>query len=299
MKWKRMPLKVFLKKVGVKFCKLFGIRVNYRPLGKHYREEPIDIYAFIRARNEIKTIETCLNSILPVIQKGVIGYNKLPDEEDDGTEEFILEFCRKNKGFIPFRYEHEVIPANDLRYENLDSIPIESRLDTYYNAVLEQLPRDVWMMKIDCDHVFDPEKLSQLRYIPKKDTDAVSLSRMNFHYSDDELYVVNIHTIAASGEWLLLKNRNLTHRFKTGARADGSFFAWEYLDLSNVGNLEYIYTDLFNWHFPFIKGTRGLAGQYFTKFDDFPVTEAMKKEFGIADDMLDRERILTICRSFK
>ncbi|MGQ7424591.1 hypothetical protein ACTGVR_08900 [Streptococcus suis] len=288
-----------MKKVGVKFCKLFGIRVNYRPLGKHYREEPIDIYAFIRARNEIKTIETCLNSILPVIQKGVIGYNKLPDEEDDGTEEFILEFCRENKGFIPFRYEHEVIPANDLRYKELSKIPLENRFDTYTNEVWNKIPKDAWVLKIDCDHVFDTEKLSQLGYIPKKDTDAVVLSRMNFHYSDDELYVVNIHTIVASGEWQLIKNRNIKWELITGNRVDGSFFAWEVMNVPHLYEMDYIYTDLFNWHFPFIKETRGLANQYFTKFDDFPVTEAMKKEFGIADDMLDRERILTICRSFK
>lgn len=59
---------------------------DIKELGK-----PIEPWAFIRAKNEIRTIEASLNSILPAIKKGVIGYHDC----DDGTEEFILEFCKK------------------------------------------------------------------------------------------------------------------------------------------------------------------------------------------------------------
>lgn len=290
--------KKFVKKVYKKLLKQVNIRVDYRPLSKKYREKPIEIYAFIRVKNEIKTIEACLNSILPVIKKGVIGYNKFHDEVDDGTEEFILEFCKKNKGFIPFRYEYDVVPANDLRYENLDNIPIESRLDTYYNAVLELIPDDVWMMKVDCDQIFNTERLSKLRYIPKNDNDVINLSKMNFHYQNDELYLMNIHTLGV-GDWFLIKNRNLTHTFKSGYREDGTLFAWEVFDMSGAGELNYFYTDLFAWHFPFVKTTRDLDSKYFTKFDDFTLTNKQRKEYGVSDDMLDKEKILNICRSFK
>lgn len=285
-----------IKKIKSKAVKKF--KFDYRRLGKKYRRDPIDIYAFIRVKNEIITIDACLKSILPVINKGVIGYNKLKDEIDDGTEEYILKFCEENKGFIPFRYEYDVIPANDLRYKNLDEISAERRLDTYYNEVLKKIPQDKWVMKIDCDHVFDIEKLSNLRYIPKNDTEAVVLSRMNMHYEKDELYFVNIHTIVGSGEWILLKNNNLTHKFKTGYRDDGSFFAWEYLDISNK-KLKFVRTDLFNWHFPFIKNSRKLDGKYFTKFDKFKISNKINKDFGIKDDMLDKGRILNICKTFR
>lgn len=57
----------------------------------------VEPWAFVRVKNEIKTIDACLKSILPAIKKGVIGYNDC----DDGTEEYILEFCKQNPGFIP------------------------------------------------------------------------------------------------------------------------------------------------------------------------------------------------------
>lgn len=62
------------------FMKLFikKIMKKYRPLSKKYRENPVEPWAFIRVFNEITTIEECLNSIKPVIKKGVIGYHELP-----------------------------------------------------------------------------------------------------------------------------------------------------------------------------------------------------------------------------
>ena len=111
---------------------------RYRKLGTKYRKDPIDIWAFIRAKNEIKTIETSLNSIIPAIQHGVIGYNKLPDEQDDGTEEFILNFFQKHNGFIPFRYEYKVYPSGAKEYQNLQDIPEENTLAAYYSAVLKK-----------------------------------------------------------------------------------------------------------------------------------------------------------------
>lgn len=275
---------------------------NYRKLGVKYREEPIEIWAFVRAKNEIKTIESCLNSILPVIQKGVIGYNKLKDEEDDGTEAFILDFCKKNPGFIPFQYEHEVIPQNDIRYQDISSISIENRLDTYCNAVLSKIPKNTWMMKIDCDHVFDTERLAQVPYLIKDDKDMIAFTRMNLHYENKKLFFVNIYTIAAPGDWLLLKNINLVFKFSSGYKENGSFFAWEYLQ-NETKDLFFqrriFYTDLMNWHFPFMKIGKYLEPQYFTPFDDFPISSQIKKKFHISEDMLDKKRILEICQKFK
>lgn len=71
---------------------------DYLSLSKRHRKEPVEIYAFIRAKNEIATIEAFLNSIEGIITKGVIGYNKADDETDDGTEEVILKlFARETK----------------------------------------------------------------------------------------------------------------------------------------------------------------------------------------------------------
>lgn len=82
--------------IGGKTKRLIGGIVRYRKLGKRYRDVPVEPWAFIRVKNEIKTIDACLESILPVIKKGVIGYHLLPEGEvDDGTEKYILDFCKK------------------------------------------------------------------------------------------------------------------------------------------------------------------------------------------------------------
>ncbi len=43
---------------------------NYRRLNKKYRITPIEPWAFIRIKNEISTVQSCLESIIPVIKKG-------------------------------------------------------------------------------------------------------------------------------------------------------------------------------------------------------------------------------------
>ncbi|GHP94559.1 hypothetical protein VN1204_05520 [Helicobacter pylori] len=44
-------------------------------------------------------------SMLPAIQRGVIGFNDC----DDGSKEVILEFCKKFPSFIPISYPYEVM----------------------------------------------------------------------------------------------------------------------------------------------------------------------------------------------
>ncbi|MEH1738767.1 hypothetical protein V6948_01065 [Fusobacterium varium] len=65
-------------------------RIGCKEADKYCVGEPVESWAFIKVRNEIGTIDSCLKSILPVIKKGVIGYKDC----DDGTEEYILEFCK-------------------------------------------------------------------------------------------------------------------------------------------------------------------------------------------------------------
>ena len=51
-------------------------------------KSPLNPWAFIRVCNEAITLKSCLESILPAIQRGVIAYNDCTD----GSEEIILEF---------------------------------------------------------------------------------------------------------------------------------------------------------------------------------------------------------------
>lgn len=58
----------------------------------------------MRVKNEARTLRASLDSILPAIQRGVIGYNDC----DDGSEEIILEFCKSYPSFIPVKYPYNV-----------------------------------------------------------------------------------------------------------------------------------------------------------------------------------------------
>lgn len=280
---------------------------RYRKLGTKYRKDPIDIWAFIRAKNEIKTIETSLNSIIPAIQHGVIGYNKLPDEQDDGTEEFILNFCQKHNGFIPFRYEYKVYPSGAKEYQNLQDIPEENTLAAYYSAVLKKIPQDVWMMKIDCDHVFDTEKLEQLRYLPKTDQDIIILSTLDFHYQNNKAYVLrntrhNKLCFRSCGEWLLLKNKDIVFKMKVGHDNKINYdYAYEEMTHTNksIFSRHSIYrTDLFNWHFPYLKSSR--ESQQFTlvPLDNHDISKEELESLKIPAKFLDNQTVIEICKKF-
>ncbi|WP_294704555.1 hypothetical protein [uncultured Fusobacterium sp.] len=128
-------------------------RIGVNKIDKYCKGIPIEPWAFIRAKNEIITIDSCLKSILPVIKKGVIGYNDC----DDGTEEYIIEFCKQNPGFIPVKYPYTVYPLTSTEYLKETSNK-NCWFSSYCNYILSYIPKDEWIIKIDCDHIFDSNK---------------------------------------------------------------------------------------------------------------------------------------------
>lgn len=269
--------------------------IFYRNIEKKQREIAVEPWAFIRVKNEIKTIEQCLNSISSVIKKGVIGYHILSEGEvDDGTEKFILEFCKKNKGYIAFKYEHEVIPADDKRYLNSFNIKKENRLDSFYNAVLEKIPQNEWLIKIDCDHIYDTEKLKKIMYLPKSNKDVISFSRFNLHYSDNKLYVLKDDYIRDPVDHWLVYNNNLLFNFISGEK-NGKFYAWEQLNLREKrkkNEIKIYFTNLFNWHFPFIKNSRNIEKSKLIEFENFKFKWWEILIYHISKDMCDQEKIM-------
>ncbi|WP_382262802.1 hypothetical protein [Helicobacter baculiformis] len=71
-------------------------------------KSPLNPWAFIRVKNEIRTLEASLYSMLPAIQRGVIGYH----ECDDGSAEVILDFCAKFPTFVPVHYPYRIIQVS-------------------------------------------------------------------------------------------------------------------------------------------------------------------------------------------
>lgn len=283
---------------------LLNKRIKVGELEKYYKGTPIEPWAFIRVKNEIITIDSCLKSILPVIKKGVIGYNDC----DDGTEEYILEFCKQNPGFIPVKYPYSVYPPSHKVYweENKEE---EKKLHTYYNYVLSYIPKNEWIIKIDCDHVYNSEKLKKILYIPKNDNECIIMSRLDLHYKNEKLYIISNNPLVETKDNFLIKNIDLEFKkvlLTVGINGKEYNIGCEGLFKNGIelnsrkiqGKLKFIYVELINYHFPLVKKWRqsGFEGrEYLIEFEKYQECYPKKK---IDIEMLNKEKILQICKKF-
>ena len=124
---------------------------------------------------------------------GVIGYHlPLDDSQDDGTIEYLKFFCQQNPGYKLFCYPHKVYPANHPAYKNLEQIPVSERLDSFYNAVLAQIPANEWLIKIDCNQIYYP---GLLKLFLSRDYDpnwVICWGKYNLHYDIKSQHRYNI-----------------------------------------------------------------------------------------------------------
>jgi beta-1,4-N-acetylgalactosaminyltransferase len=196
---------------------------------------PVSPYAFIRVRNERPTLRCSLESILPAIKKGVIAYHNCTDE----SEEIILDFCGKNPDFIPAKYDWFT------RYEDSRS----ARLTRYYNWTLAHLPQNEWLIKIDCDQIYDADILMETFAMPETTDDIVLLPRIQLHY-DDRLYVLAKKPfLFANDHWLLYNDDNIYF-------VNHVPYNLEDLKITNYYKRRHLMAKISNWHFPFMKEDR-------------------------------------------
>ena len=283
---------------------LMNKRIKVGELDKYCAGFPIEPWAFIRVKNEIITIDSCLKSILPAIKKGVIGYNDC----DDGTEEYILEFCKQNPGFIPVKYPYSVYPPSHEIYKTEEEE--EKKLHSYYNYVLSYIPENEWLIKIDCDHVYDAEKLKKIFYIPKNDKDCIIISRLDLHFQNEKLYTISKNPLVESKDHFLLKNKNLKFKkvlMNIEIEGENYFTACEGLvkeeiDLNSrkiENKLNFIYVELVNYHFPLVKKWRqsGFEGrEYLTDFNEYKKMAPIGTK--IDEKMLDEKKIIDTYKKF-
>lgn len=258
------------------------------------RKEPIEPWAFIRVKNEIVTIDTCLKSILPAIKKGVIAFNDC----DDGSEEYIKEFCRLNPGFIPMKYPYCVYSQDDSK--NLEEGNDECKLHGYYNATPDIIPDNEWIIKIDTDQIYDAEKLKKIFYLPRDENDAVILTRINLHFDGKELYFIKECPYLATPDHCLIYNNKLEFELKTDKKSCKSV---EHL---NISAFNLIYPEMNNYHFPMMKEYRKQKGYgNLVEFDEFIKSGTLQKFIEekklpaiIDPKMLDKKHIMSICKTF-
>ncbi|ANV97475.1 hypothetical protein BBW65_00990 [Helicobacter enhydrae] len=190
--------------------------------------------------------------MLPAIQRGVIGYNDCTDR----SEEIILDFCQKFPNFIPIKYPHEVILENPPKLENM--------LHSYYNFVLQAIPQNEWIIKIDVDHIYDAQTLYKTFYIPTLSNHLVIYPRINYIIDNDEIFIQKSEDMGFIDGWdqWLICNQNLEFNIrKTSKNAqwieEGNFSQTLFTEvLDYPPNSVWFQAPLMQYHFPAVKQRR-------------------------------------------
>lgn len=249
----------------------------------------VNPYAFIRVHNEIHTVKASLTSIEGILTRGVIGYHDCTD----GTEEYILSFCQRNPGFIPFKYNKPVWPPGDSRYFESPLPTPYGGLENYYNAVFEKIPNNEWFIKIDCDQVYDRELLREVLRVPRSEKDVIFLPRVNLHYVNGRLYVYKREPVSAVRDhWLAFKTPKLCFKLDKGVEISGKRYAWEILRFPR--SCRYIDVEVTHWHFPFMKAYRQISVNS-DELVPFEEAEELLKPYAhiLPAKMIDKEYILS------
>lgn len=253
-------------------------------------KSPLNPWAFVRVCNEAITLKACLTSILPAIQRGVIAYNDCTD----GSEEIILEFCATYPSFIPAKYPHSVQIQNPQSEEN--------KFATYCNFALSFIPQGEWLVKIDCDHIYNAKKLYKSFYLPKHTYEMVIIARMDILIKENQVFVgkspneMGGFLVSGLDHWLLY-NKGIKFE-QWFPNKDDKSYSYELMRPKHRRiNLR---TELNNYHFPQIKSSRASANDERIK-TAFTLDEIRKSSLvgtRIDKALLDEKKILQIYDSF-
>ena len=251
-------------------------------------KSPLNPWAFIRVCNEAIALKSCLESILPAIQRGVIAYNDCTD----GSEEIILDFCAKYPSFIPAKYPHHIEIRNPKALEN--------RLYHYYNFALAQIPKKQWLIKIDCDHIYDAKRLYKSFYLPKHTYEMVVVARMDTLIKANEVFIGKANEmgdffIPGIDHWLIF---NQGIKFVEWFPNDDKSHSYELMHPKH--RRISLHTELNNYHFPNIKQSRANSNDERIK-TAFTLDEIRKSDLvgtRIDPALLDEAKILKIYDNF-
>ncbi|EGM8665678.1 hypothetical protein IIQ13_001672, partial [Campylobacter coli] len=225
-------------------------------------KSPLNPWAFIRVKNEAETLRASLESILPAIQRGVIGYNDCTD----GSEEIILEFCKQYPSFIPIKYPYHI----DIFSPKCE----DNKLFSYYNYVFKHIPNDEWFIKLDADQIFDPKRLYRSFYLVKEDIEAVKIPRIDILVNGSNFFIVqapNGRYLRDPGDQMLLKKTMNTKYVEVVV--DGNKYGWnvlksasesnnpKFLEKLVAGKRNLLKTELLNYHFRYIKNWRTIESE--------------------------------------
>lgn len=266
--------------------KSFGYQKVFQD--KNHSSSPLNPWAYIRVKNEIDTLQASLDSIVGGIKRGVIVYN----ECNDGSEEVIKNFCKKHQGFICVEYPYEVLGVEHLKQER----EYKKTLPEFYNFALSFIPKNEWFIKIDCDQIYDSEKLQKSFSLAKSFNDVVVYMQLNLHIFDNRVFIRIKDPVVEHGDHFLMCNRDVYFVESFVASSEMECKSYEMLKRTFSSKIKK--TQCVLWHFPYIKASR----QDLAKIEDYVPLSEYKKVIPekyllrISLDMLDEERILSFLR---
>lgn len=231
-------------------------------------------------------MEASLYSLLPAIQRGVIGYNDC----DDGSEGIILDFCAKFPSFIPVKYPYSVEIYNP-KHEN-------NKLYAYCNYILRVIPNGQWLFKADIDHIYLPDKLYKSFYLIQNLWDMLILNVLNVYYDGCEILIdKNTTKSHEQGDFIMLKNINF-HFKQIKVAWNGIDGRIGYFETPKPHTNNQILHELTQLHFPLQKDSRNFMAK---NIKWIPLKNWHSDEIGTRIDraILDSKYIQTMCGLFR
>lgn len=170
---------------------------------------------FLRVLNEENTVIPCLLSVAPVLDHVVVLWADM----DDRSIELIREWeqhLRSTYGcqFSFLHYPHHIVPPHSV--EDLRSLPVESRIDTYLNFGMEFI-RHLYegqlfcVSKIDADQIYFTQELEEAFHMISSPEDCVSIRGYNTLVHRKRLMLYRPGPVNGGSDSLICGMNNLPH----------------------------------------------------------------------------------------
>lgn len=168
----------------------------------------VEVSAFIRFKNEMKTLPAMLKSIDGVFDRIVMIYS---NEPDDGSIAYARRWCQKRTDCEIYLYPHAVIPSHDARYST-EQVPPQNTLAAYYNFGLSFFKPEEYVVKIDADQVYLTKKLQETIHFVRKNEKIqpniiYGIQGYNTYVFHNQLVVYGLWTINGGMDHFVTKRK--------------------------------------------------------------------------------------------
>lgn len=178
---------------------------------KTYQNHQQKIGAYIRIKNEMRTLPAVLASIDGLFDKIVIIHS---NEPDDGSNAYAKKWCDKRPICKIYEYPYAVIPSHDNRYNG--KYKYENSLAAYYQFGLNKFAPEEWVMKIDADQVYIRPRLqdilTQVRSTSNNDSFLYGVYGFNTLVWHNQLVKFAANPFnGVNLDHFIVKQKNITH----------------------------------------------------------------------------------------